>query len=229
MRLAVPWVYDVVVKGSIRGTVLLLLVPLVMLQAQSASKPENGFISPGKYTNAFFGFSLPLPQDAQLKLLVENAPKHSASRHMLFAANSMGKGYPAIVVGADEINGSGNADAKRAVLAFGAQKVDVVQIGRREFSRGRWEADRIYRIAYGTRLNGYMLIISTFAFHQKVLHEFERCIQSLTFFDPTKALEFAGPDAQKYDGPDKPATPPSAEAKPNTETLASQPGAGPNW
>jgi len=203
------------------------LVPALMLYAQTASKPESGFISPAKYTNAFFGFSLPLPQDAQLKLLVENAPKHTATRHILFAANSTNKGYPEIVVGVDEIIGSGEADAKSTVLSFGAQKADVIEIGGKEFSRGRWRADKIYRVAYVTRLNGYLLFISTFTFNQKVLDEFEESIQAFAFFDPAKALEFAGPDAQKYGGPDEPARPTSGlpDAGSHTETFASQRGA----
>jgi hypothetical protein len=170
-----------------------------MLHAQTTSKPENGFISPAKYTNAFFGFSLPLPQDAQLKPVSQNAPPRSAFRHILFAANSTAKGYPFVMVGADEINSS-NADPKKTL--FGTQKIDVVQIAGKEFSRSRWKGDdNIYRVMYGTTVNAYMLFITTFTYDAKVLGEFERNIQALTFFDPTKAQEFAGPDAEPYEGP----------------------------
>src|ERR1700684_1707579 len=45
--------------------------------------PEAAFISPLRYTNAFFGFSLPLPKEPALQVV---KPSHKAdSRHYLFA------------------------------------------------------------------------------------------------------------------------------------------------
>jgi hypothetical protein len=199
LRSAVCWRTMRFVKSSIRRIVFLVLGLATILHAQTTSKPENGFISPAKYTNAFFGFSLPLPQDAQLKPVSQNSPPRSAFRHILFAANSTAKGYPFVMVGADEINSS-NADPKKTL--FGTQKIDVVQIGGKEFSRSRWKGDdNIYRVIYGTTVNAYMLFVTTFTYDAKLLDEFERDIQALTFFDPAKAQEFAGPDSQPYEGP----------------------------
>jgi hypothetical protein len=47
-------------------------------QETSVAVPEAGFISPDKYTNAFFGFSLPLPQDSAFRAfqLPSNGPSH---------------------------------------------------------------------------------------------------------------------------------------------------------
>ncbi len=217
------------VKSSIRTIVSLMFGPAVMLHAQTASKPENGYISPAKYTNAFFGFSLPLPQDAQLKLVSQNALPRNAFRHILFAANSTAKGYPFMMVGADEINSS-NTDPKKTL--FGTQKIDVVQIAGKEFSRSRWKGnDNIYRVMYGTTVNAYLLFITTFTYDAKVLDQFERNIQALTFFDPTKAQELAGPDGQLYEGPSlqpTAATPGVGQQGTNadTEMPGRQPAAG---
>jgi len=198
---AFPSAYDAAVRRTIFGTVLLLFIAGVMPHAQTASKPEDGFISPRKYTNAFFGFSLPLPQDAQLQPLAQEAVPGDPSRHALFAANSTRKGYPVIAIIADEIIGSGNAEPKKAVLGLGARSVDVLHIGGKEFSRGEWRADEIYRVVYATAVNGYLLYVSAFSYDKKVLHECERSIQALAFFDPAKAQEQAGPDARPYQGP----------------------------
>ena len=54
---------------------LLCLCPALRLYGQSPSLPlpssdvgpETGFLSPSQYTNAFFGFSMSLPQDAGLR------------------------------------------------------------------------------------------------------------------------------------------------------------------
>src|SRR5690242_240171 len=50
---------------------------------------ESGFLSATKYTNAFFGFSLPLPTDADLRGLPE-PPSGPALSHFLvgFASNN---------------------------------------------------------------------------------------------------------------------------------------------
>jgi hypothetical protein len=188
-------------KDSIFRTVLPMLVFAVTLDAQTASKPEIGLVSPSAYTNLFFGFSLPLPQNVRSKPLVQSGPPGDAYRHFLFAAISTDKGYSAIVIGADEMSGSRMADPKRTLMNFGAQKVDVVRIGGKEFSRGKWQADNIYSIAYATPINGYMLFMFVCSYDQEVLREFQRKIQTITFLDPAKAKEYAGPDGQPYQGP----------------------------
>lgn len=171
---------------AISGAFLLLCVISMAAQTKETSKPEDGFFSGETYVNTFFGLTLPLPQDAALHPLANNGEARQAFRHTLFGANSTHKGYPVIVVLADEIGKSGNADPRKAVAALGAHDVDAVQISGREFLRGRWKADGIYRVAYATALKGYMLYVSTFSYDKKVLDEFEGSIRQLTFFDPTK-------------------------------------------
>jgi hypothetical protein len=181
-------------------TALVMSITAVTAQTQTASKPEDGFLSTAKYTNAFFGFSLPLPEDADLRPLAEKGEAQEPFRHTLFGANSIHKGYPVIAILADEIGKSGNADPKKAVLALGAHDVDLVRVGGEEFSRGKWRADGIYRVAYAIALKGYVLYLCAFSFDKKVLDEFEGSIRQLTFFDPARAQEEAGPGSRPYEG-----------------------------
>jgi hypothetical protein len=171
---------------TIIGLALLLSLPAASGQTQTTSKPEDGFFSGETYVNTFFGLTLPLPQDVALHSLAKNGEARETFRHTLFGANSTSKGYPVIVVLADEISKTRNPDARKAVAAFGAHDVDAVQINGREFLRGRWKADGIYRVAYATALKGYMLYVSAFSYDKKVLDEFDGSIRQLTFFDPTK-------------------------------------------
>ena len=46
-------------------------------QETSVAVPEAGFVSSEKYTNAFFGFSLPLPQDSALRGFAPPSKFHS--------------------------------------------------------------------------------------------------------------------------------------------------------
>jgi VWFA-related protein len=197
-------------RRLILGTALLLASTVVRSQAQMPSKPEDGFVAPAKYTNAFLGFSLPLPRDADLRIIPKNGDLREPFRHVLFLASSGGKGYPVITVLADEISRSGNPDPKRAVLALGAPDVDLVQISGQEFSRGAWRKatayGAIYGVAYAAVLKGYVLYVCAFSFDKKALDEYERSIRQLTIFDPAKAQEQAGPDGRPYEGPPVPST-----------------------
>jgi hypothetical protein len=188
-----------------------------MVYAQTAPKPESGYLSPAKYTNAFFGFSLTLPQSAQLQLISKRGTGEP-SRHFLFSANSTQKGYPAVVIFADEIASAGQADSKMTIVALGAKGVDTIQIGGKEFSRGRWRAGGVYQVANATVLSGYVLGISVLTVDKKVLDEFERNIQELTFFDPAKAQEKAGPDSRPYDGPEVESATASNQQGPKTNS-----------
>lgn len=188
-------------KGPIFFRVITIVAFAQILSAQTASKPEDGFLSPSKYVNAYFGFSLPLPQNTQLDLLVQNDPPRDVYRHFLFAANSSGKGYPVVVVGADEIRTSGNADPRRVLTSFGAQQVDTVRIGGKVFLRGKWQAENIFSVAYATSVRGYLLFISVSSYNQEVLNQFQKSVESLAFLNPVSAKQFAGPDSRPYGGP----------------------------
>jgi hypothetical protein len=185
---------------SITFAFLLLLVGSATLYSQTASQPENGFVSRGKYTNAYFGFSLPLPQNAELQLLAGRGSKYPL-RHVLFAANGSHEGHPALTVMADEIKASGQSTPEALLASFGAHKVNDLSIGGKKFFRGDWKSDDIFFVTYATELNGYLLHVTAVSFNKKVLNEFERSIQAMTFFDPATAQTNAGPDSRPYNGP----------------------------
>lgn len=179
----------------------LLLIAAALLHAQIESKPEDGFVSPKNYTNAFLGFSVPFPSDVQLTLLKESSGERQPYRHVLFGANSQSKGYPVFVVLADEIALSRTTDPKEALSALGAQNVRKTSLGGRDFATGQSKSEGIYQIYYATAVKGYMLYFSVFAYDKKVLENFQHSIEAIEFFDPATAKQHAGPDSRPYDGP----------------------------
>jgi hypothetical protein len=179
----------------------LLLIAATLAYAQTESKPEDGFVSSRNYTNAFFGFSVPFPSGVPLTLLKENTGASRPYRHTLFGANSQSKGYPVLVVLADEIDPSGNADPKAALTALGVQKVRNTNLAGRDFAAGQSKSEGIYHIDYATAAKGYMLYISVFAYDKKVLDEFQHSIEAIEFFDPATAKQRSGPDSRPYNGP----------------------------
>jgi hypothetical protein len=61
-------------KGTVAGVGVLLFVlsvqtvPLTQTVPEPALIPETGYVSDSRYVNAFFGFLLPLPQDADFEI-----------------------------------------------------------------------------------------------------------------------------------------------------------------
>lgn len=178
-----------------------LVFAATLPQAQTESNPEDGFVSPKNYTNAFFGFSVSFPSGVQMTLLKESAGARQPYRHTLFGANSQTKGYPAFVVLADEIASSGTTDPKAALHALGVQKVRNANLGGRDFAIGQSKSDGIYHVDYATVAKGYILYLSVFAYDKNVLEAFQHSIEAIEFFDPATAKQHAGPDSRPYNGP----------------------------
>lgn len=177
------------------------LIAAVLSLAQTAPKPEDGFVSSENYTNAFFGFSVPLPEGVQLTLLKENTGARQPSRHVLFGANSHDEGFPVFVILADEIASSRTTDPKDALKVLGAEKVRNTNLGGRDFATGQSKSESVYHVYYATHVKGYMLYLSVFAYDKKVLAKFQHSIEAIEFFDPATAKQHAGPDSRPYAGP----------------------------
>ena len=183
------------------ATVSLMLMAATFSYTQTESKPEDGFVSPQKYTNAFFGFSVPFPGGIPLTLVSQSPGGSKPDRLSLFAANSNSKGYPVFVVLADEIASSKITDPKDALRALGVHKVKDTKLGGRDFVVGQGKSEDIYRIYYATTARGYVLYFSVFSYDRKVLEAFEHSLESIEFFDPATAKQHAGPDSRPYNGP----------------------------
>lgn len=174
--------------------------------------PEAGFLSPSKYTNAFFGFSIPLPEDANLREL--NLSK-AMGGHFIVGFQSSLNGLSTFVVTAEKAGGDSVKEAKQAAAGPKSLKTKEIQIGGQTFWRGASEENgtggRMRTLSYATVLNGYMLRFDILSFSQKLTKELEQSIERLTFFDPVKAKEMAGTDSRAY--------PPVALQPPRSERI----------
>lgn len=182
----------------------LLLAVAVLSHAQTQSKPEDGFVSPESYTNAFFGFSVPFPSGAQLTLLKESPRAIPPYRHVLFGASTESNGHPFFVVLADDIALSRTTDPENALRALGAHKLRDANLGGRDFASGQSKSGGIFRNYYVTAFKGYMLYFSVWGYNKKALESFQHSIEAIEFFDPATAKQHAGPDSRPYDGPPLP-------------------------
>ena len=171
--------------------------------------PESAFVSPLKYTNAFFGFSLTLPQGTPFSALPLKSSDPSS--HILFGVqaelvrSSIFKDRPTLTfltLIAKEAGNASTDEAKKYVVGQKGLKAISVQIGGKEFWKSESEEKtpqgKMQSINFATSLNGYALELNISSFDAKLAEQLQHSVDSLTFFDPTEAEKIAGPDSKPY-------------------------------
>ena len=166
-------------------------------QETSVAVPESGFVSSEQYTNAFFGFSLPLPQDPALRGFALPSNFHS-----LFGLQAQTNGLTTFAIFAKETSGASSKLARRAAAGPKEEYTRKISIEGKEV----WKSDTQQRssvgtmrtIDYETAINGYLLSFKIVSFDPKLTDTLQHSIESIKFFDPTKAREMAGPNSREY-------------------------------
>lgn len=194
---------------KLRALVLALsvLLPIACAaQEAPAATPETGFISPDKYTNAFFGFSLPLPQDPALRGFTL-PPKF----HSVFGLQAQANGLTTFAVFAKETSGASSKLARKAAAGPKEQGTRKIEIDGREFWKGgsqqKSSAGEMRTASYVTAINGYLLSFEIVSFDPKLADTLQHCVESVKFFDPIKAREMAGPNSRAYNSTASSASP----------------------
>src|SRR2546430_12136680 len=104
-------------KSTVAGVGVLLfllsvqIVPLTKTVPEPAHMPETGYVSDSRYVNAFFGFLLPLPQDADFR---DFALPSKGNSHSIFGLQAQQKGLTALTVSATHVTGNPTEDARKA-------------------------------------------------------------------------------------------------------------------
>jgi len=176
--------------------VLLLFALISACCAQDASVPGAAFLSLDKYTNAFFGFSLPLPPDPAFRI-AEVSKSGLWLGYRLFGLAGRGTTF---VISAQWMTPE---DAER--IMSGAPRI---LINGKQFSRGlshrKQPQGTIWQAMYWTVADNYLLTFHIQSLDRGLAEEFEHCVEQTRFFDPAKAKQIAGPSARPY----SPSTPP---------------------
>jgi hypothetical protein len=158
--------------------------------AKDAAVPEAAFLSSHRYTNAFFGFSLPLPEDPAFRV----APVSSSGKeHNLFGLGQE-RGHTAFVISAQPMNSN---DAEQ--LMHAAQQT---MIHGKEFSEGISHEERpqgtVWKAMYLTVIDSYLLEFNIQSFDRTMAEDLQHCVEETRFFDPAKAKAVAGPNSRPY-------------------------------
>src|ERR1700728_4378919 len=146
------------VAGARLFLVLLTVRAVTLAQAvqEPAPIPETGYVSDSRYLNAFFGFSMPVPQDAHFQDFALPAMGNSRS---IFGLQTQRKGLTALTVSATESTGNPTDEAKKAAAGPKRASVKKVEIGGKEFWKSESKDDSrsgtMQTLVYATSLNGY--------------------------------------------------------------------------
>jgi hypothetical protein len=161
---------------------------------------ESGFLSATKYTNAFFGFSLPLPKSSDLREL-SAPPKGPALSDFLlgFASNN---GMNTFIVTAKKAGIVSDNPARNDAAGPMLLKTREMQIGGQVF----WRSDshqkkregELQTLIFATELKKYVVTFYIASFDSKLTAELEHSIEGLTFFDSAKAQDEAGAESKPY-------------------------------
>jgi len=193
----------------VAGLLFLLTHSPESLWAQSAPSelilskvaPETGFLSPTKYTNAFFGFSMPLPEKAVLNeqtLSLARGPRE----HLLLSFHSLDRGLVSFTITATEFSGATERNAKKVTESPERSKPRQLVIGGKSFwssqSAQKASDNRLQSAVYATALNDYVLEFKIVSLLPDTTSELKREIEQIAFFEPRKARLEAGSDSAPY-------------------------------
>ncbi len=195
-----------------------LSCPLLSGQALPASSasaavqetyPDQGYLSPTRYVNRYFGFAFELPPDVRLEPIPQ--PVARDSRIQILQLGGPPPAYASVSIFAFPLRAKPSTDAKVVLrkaldqeLFYGVEELHGLSKTTLEghqfyFYETRRGADQHMSLA--TNLEGYVVVVRLGANNERAVKELESSFQHATFIAPTKAREYAGADAWEYEGP----------------------------
>lgn len=163
--------------------------------------PESSYVSKQAYTNAFFGFTLPLPPHRAFQP-VDLSASQKQFEHFLFGAEYRERGQSTLLISAKQAAGDVYEEAKRAAATGNKKGLEALNIGGKLFWKNQSEdktaAGKLRSLHYTASMGGYILDVLLISYDQKVTEDLKHSIESLRFFDPARARDVAGPNAEAY-------------------------------
>jgi hypothetical protein len=193
-------------------------------------KPSSGFLSAGKYTNAYFGFSLPLPQDPGIDVMDPSrlTPMLTSVMHaiqmpdsariwVLFGLIKRGQGRSSVMVMAKEVKDADKEERQDAAAEkAGAKRIVIGGQNFLEVPLNLFRARLPYQgTVYTTLLRGYRLVFQVGCSDCDSMEAMDKAVRGMIFFEPAKAAEMAGPGSHRF-GQNLPLNPTSGGAAENS-------------
>ena len=175
----------------------------------AAHDPEDAFLSPTSYTNAYFGFEFDLPPDAKLKPIA--MPAAADRRIQLLEMVGGTPEHAAISVSAYEYKNKNYTDAKGILrrqldqqLFVGVEElhgISKTNIDGRQFYYFECRHGVEQHMELAAEANGYILFVILKANDPGMVKGLASAFYHLKFFPPGEAQRHAGPGSIAYQGP----------------------------
>ena len=177
--------------------------------ATFGQNPEDAYLSPGHYTNAYFGLQFDFPEGLGWRPVP--MPSALNRRIQLLDLVSSGGKYAAVTLSAYEYKNKNYTDAKSLLrrqldqeLFDGVDQVHGVAkatVGGKLFYSYEARRGTEQHVMFAGELPGYVLTADLRARDLEVLHRLVSAFTSMEFFPAQESLRRAGKEAGVYQGP----------------------------
>jgi hypothetical protein len=198
--------------------------------AQSAEYPDQGFLSTYRYANAYFGFSIDLPPDANLRPIPIDSPADGSVALLDLLGSSPHRSELAIRAYAPAEK---RPDARLLLrheldneLSIGVEELHGLtktSIAGHPFFYFETRRGIDQHAIFATELDGYVIHIFTAGRDSKLLQQIESAVAHMRFFPPASVREYVGVGCEPYEGP---AIPSHVVAQLKSDPPANELGAG---
>lgn len=173
------------------------------------SDPEDAYVTSTRYTNAYFGFSLELPDAAGLKRVPQ--PASTDRRIQLLEMVGAAPERAGITLDAFEYKNKNYTDAKTMLrnrleqeLFVGVEELHGIgktSVGGRPFYYYETRRGIDQHVVLAAEMDGYVLSANLQARDPKMVRDLMAAFSRMEFFAPQEAKRRAGPEAKLYQGP----------------------------
>jgi hypothetical protein len=177
--------------------------------AVASSYPEQGYLSPSRYTNQYFGFTFELPSDAHLR-----PTPLPASRNGNIQILELDGPPPAdaeIFIAAMPIASGNKLDAKTYLRETLDQELYRGVEELRGLTKASFANHQFYlfetrmgieqHVLLATTIGDYILQVVVAAHDEKTVKRLETSLEHLAFFPPSDLHQHLQADSKSYDGP----------------------------
>ncbi len=173
-----------------------------------ARYPDQGFLSNYRYLNAFFGFSIDLPADAELRSVPTANPTDGSIALLETLGSSPHRSI--LAISAYPV-GDKHLDARLLLrrelddeLTIGVEELhglSKASIAGHPFFYFETRRGIDQHAIFATELDGYVLHFVTAGRDPKLVQQLEAAVGRMRFFPPQSIGDFLGIGCQPYDGP----------------------------
>src|SRR5271166_1594626 len=172
--------------------------------------PDQGYLSSTCYANRYFGFAVNFPPEVKLEPVPQPVARDGRIQTLQLAGPP--PEYPTVSIVAFPLRSKPTVVDAKAILRKGLDQelmygveelhgLSKTTLAGHQFFFYETRRGGDQHMALATDLEGYTVLAVVAAGDEKTVKQLEASLQHLNFIPPARAREFAGTDAQEYEGP----------------------------